>query len=104
MPLFAFLLFFAAPPQDDPADQLARDLKKLVDVFTIADREAADPVAPDQAFYQGAIPGMLKTLDPHSVFFDPGLSPGTNNVANFGVVSSQGNNPRQMQFGVRFSF
>jgi carboxyl-terminal processing protease len=72
MPLFAFLLFFAAPPQDDPAEQLARDLKKLVDVFTIADRESADPVIPDQAFYQGAIPGMLKSLDPHSIFFDPG--------------------------------
>ncbi len=72
MPLFAFLLFFAAPPQDDPAEKLARDLKKLVDVFTIADRESADPVIPDQAFYQGAIPGMLKTLDPHSIFFDPG--------------------------------
>ena len=72
MPLFAFLLFLAAPPQDDPAEQLARDLKKMIDVFTIADREAADPVSPDQAFYQGAIPGMLKTLDPHSIFFDPG--------------------------------
>src|SRR6202050_759286 len=72
MPLFAFLLFLAAPPQDDPAEQLARDLKKLVDVFTIADREGADPVIPDQAFDQGAIPGMLKVLDPHSIFFDPG--------------------------------
>jgi carboxyl-terminal processing protease len=72
MPFFAFLLFFAAPPQDDPAEQLARDLKKLIDVFSIADREGADPVVPDQAFYQGAIPGMLKTLDPHSIFFDPG--------------------------------
>jgi carboxyl-terminal processing protease len=72
MPLFAFLLLFAAPPQDDPAVQLARDLKKLIDVFSIADREGADPVVPDQAFYQGAIPGMLKTLDPHSIFFDPG--------------------------------
>jgi carboxyl-terminal processing protease len=72
MPLFAFLLLLAAPPQDDPADQLARDLKKLIDVFSIADREGADPVVPDQAFYQGAIPGMLKTLDPHSIFFDPG--------------------------------
>ena len=40
----------------------------------------------------------------HPVFFDPGLSPGTNNVANFGVVSSQGNNPRQLQFGIRLSF
>jgi carboxyl-terminal processing protease len=72
MPFFAFLLLFAAPPQDDPAEQLARDLKKLIDVFNIADREAADPVLPDPAFYQGAIPGMLKTLDPHSIFFDPG--------------------------------
>ncbi|HVO97957.1 MAG TPA: S41 family peptidase [Bryobacteraceae bacterium] len=71
MPIFALFLFLAAP-QDDPAEQLARDLKKLIDVFNIADREAADPVAPDAAFYQGAIPGMLKTLDPHSVFFDPG--------------------------------
>jgi carboxyl-terminal processing protease len=72
MPLFAFLLLLAAPPQDDPAEQLARDLKKMIDVFNIADREGADPVVPDQAFYQGAIPGMLKTLDPHSIFFDPG--------------------------------
>jgi carboxyl-terminal processing protease len=71
MPLFAFLLFFAAPPQDDPADQLARDLKKLIDVFNIADREAADPVPAETALYQGAIPGMLKVLDPHSIFFDP---------------------------------
>ena len=73
MPIFAlFLLFAPQPPQDDPAEKLARDLKKMIDVFNIADREAADPVVPDQAFYQGAIPGMLKTLDPHSVFFDPG--------------------------------
>jgi carboxyl-terminal processing protease len=71
MPLFALLLFLA-PAEDDPADQLARDLKKMIDVFNIADREAADPVAPDAAFYQGAIPGMLKVLDPHSIFFDPG--------------------------------
>jgi carboxyl-terminal processing protease len=72
MPVFALFLFLAAPPPDDPAEQLARDLKKLIDVFNIADAQAADPVAPEQAFYQGAIPGMLKTLDPHSIFFDPG--------------------------------
>ncbi len=35
------------------------------------DEQAADPVSPDQAIYQGAIPGMLRTLDPHSIFFDP---------------------------------
>jgi carboxyl-terminal processing protease len=69
MPFFAFLLFFAA---DDPGDQLARELKKIVDVFVTVDQQAADPIPPDIAFYQGAIPGMLKTLDPHSIFFDPG--------------------------------
>ena len=26
---------------------------------------------PGQAIYKGAIPGMLRTLDPHSTFFDP---------------------------------
>jgi len=69
MPFLAFLLFLAA---DDPADTLARELKKMLDVFVTVDREAADPVTPDVAFYQGAIPGMLRTLDPHSIFFDPG--------------------------------
>jgi carboxyl-terminal processing protease len=69
MPFFAFLLLFAA---DDPGDQLARELKKIVDVFVAVDQHAADPISPDVAFYQGAIPGMLRTLDPHSIFFDPG--------------------------------
>jgi carboxyl-terminal processing protease len=31
----------------------------------------ADPVDPDKSIYNGAIPGMLRTLDPHSNFFDP---------------------------------
>ena len=33
--------------------------------------QAADPVNTQQPIYQGAIPGMLRTLDPHSIFFDP---------------------------------
>jgi len=73
MPIFAFLLFFAADDSvNDPAAQLARELKKVVDVFVTMDQQAADPVPPEAAFYQGAIPGMLRTLDPHSIFFDPG--------------------------------
>jgi hypothetical protein len=39
----------------------------------------------------------------HPEFFDPFLDP-TAGASSFGVVSSQGNNPRQMQFGIRFSF
>ena len=30
-----------------------------------------DKLNPDAAIYNGAIPGMLRTLDPHSSFFDP---------------------------------
>jgi carboxyl-terminal processing protease len=55
----------------DPAQTLIPEIKKLIDVFSTLDREAAEPVEPDTAFYQGAIPGMLRTLDPHSSFFDP---------------------------------
>jgi hypothetical protein len=39
----------------------------------------------------------------HPVFFDGVLDP-TAGVGNFGVTGSQGNNPRQLQFGIRFSF
>ena len=31
----------------------------------------ADKVTSDKGIYKGAIPGMLRTLDPHSNFFDP---------------------------------
>jgi carboxyl-terminal processing protease len=54
------------------ADDLERQMKSVVDAFAILERNAADPVTADQAFYQGAIPGLLRKLDPHSVFFDPG--------------------------------
>jgi len=63
------LLLFANPP--DPAD-LQTLLKRFTGVFATVEREAADPVTSDQAIYQGAIPGMLRRLDPHSIFFDPG--------------------------------
>jgi len=38
----------------------------------------------------------------HPVFFDPGLDP--TNPGSFGTTTAQGNNPRQMQFGLRFKF
>ncbi|MGH9557907.1 MAG: S41 family peptidase [Bryobacteraceae bacterium] len=56
----------------DPAAPLETGVKTIVDVFAAVEANAADPVPSDVAFYQGAIPGMLRTLDPHSIFFDPG--------------------------------
>ena len=56
----------------DPPDELPREVKRLVDAFAIVNDYAADAPNAEQAFYQGAIPGLLRKLDPHSVFFDPG--------------------------------
>jgi carboxyl-terminal processing protease len=52
-------------------DELAKLMKRLIDAYSIVEQNAADPVTSEQAFYQGAIPGLLRKLDPHSAFFDP---------------------------------
>jgi carboxyl-terminal processing protease len=54
------------------ADDLDSQMKSVIGAFAIVQQNAADPVPSEQAFYQGAIPGLLRRLDPHSVFFDPG--------------------------------
>ncbi len=45
--------------------------KQFTKVYDEVERNFADPVSPDTAIYKGAIPSMLRTLDPHSNFFDP---------------------------------
>src|SRR5271167_2865641 len=46
-------------------------LKQFTDVYAVIEDNYAEPVNPDKAIYNGAIPGMLHALDPHSNFFDP---------------------------------
>jgi len=46
-------------------------LKQFTDVYALVEENYAEPVNPDKAIYNGAIPGMLHALDPHSNFFDP---------------------------------
>ena len=53
------------------ADDLDSQIKRLVDAYALIEQNSADPVSSEQVFYQGVIPGMLRRLDPHSVFFDP---------------------------------
>ncbi len=46
-------------------------LRSFSDVYKVVQENYAEPVNPDKAIYNGAIPGMLRVLDPHSNFFDP---------------------------------
>src|SRR6202522_551334 len=46
-------------------------LKQFTDVYSVVEDNYAEPVNADKAIYNGAIPGMLHALDPHSNFFDP---------------------------------
>jgi carboxyl-terminal processing protease len=55
-----------------PNDSDVRDsLRSFGQVYDIVQQNYAEPVNPDKAIYNGAIPGMLRVLDPHSNFFDP---------------------------------
>lgn len=62
-------------PTDDSDVQTG--LGAFTKVYDAVEQNYADPVDPDRAIYGppqsnlGAIPGMLRTLDPHSNFFDP---------------------------------
>lgn len=68
--LLACAVFCAAA--DAPRDDDAVAMKRFIDAYQILTGHEADPIDLDKAFYQGAIPGLLRHLDPHSVFFDPG--------------------------------
>jgi len=57
----------AARPQQQDAEAALRQFMSLLDVV---EDNYATTVEPDTAVY-GAIAGMLRTLDPHSHFYDP---------------------------------
>lgn len=85
--LFTVVLFFAVcalagtllqrrvgaqSSQDE--SQLRDSLKDFADVYTLVEQNYAEPITQDKAddvIYDGAIPGMLQVLDPHSHFYDP---------------------------------
>jgi carboxyl-terminal processing protease len=54
--------------------QLRDNLKSFTDVYALVEKNYAEPITGDKAdgaIYDGAIPGMLRVLDPHSTFYDP---------------------------------
>ncbi len=66
------LCALVAPAAQPVSGEDEQAMRRFIDALGILDQNAADPVNLDQGFYQGAIPGMLRHLDPHSVFFDEG--------------------------------
>jgi len=62
----AHVLAAAAADED-----LSKEMRAMSDAYTLIEQNFADPVSSERVFYEGAIPGMLRTLDPHSNFLDP---------------------------------
>jgi carboxyl-terminal processing protease len=64
------LLFFAlqAAAQDN---DLENAIRVFTGVYAKVEANAADKVDPNRAVYEGALPSLLRKLDPHSVFFTP---------------------------------
>ena len=52
-------------------DEVQQSIKTFAKVYALVEENFADKVTSDKAIYKGAIGGMLRTLDPHSSFFDP---------------------------------
>jgi carboxyl-terminal processing protease len=85
--LFTVVLFFAvcavvgsvlqrrvgAQTSEDQS-QLRDSLNSFANVYALVEQNYAEPITGDKAddaIYDGAIPGMLHVLDPHSNFYDP---------------------------------
>jgi carboxyl-terminal processing protease len=54
-----------------PQAELSSGLQTFTRFYNLVERNFAENVSAERALFQGAIPGMLRTLDPHSAFIDP---------------------------------
>lgn len=62
----------AQPNAAIPSDEdLKASIESFTKVYDLVDQNNSEKLNPDKSIYRGAIPGMLRTLDPHSNFFDP---------------------------------
>jgi carboxyl-terminal processing protease len=85
--LFTLVLFFTTcaiagtvlqkkvgAQSSEDESQIRDSLKAFTNVYALVEQNYAEPISGDKAdvaIYDGAIPGMLRTLDPHSNFYDP---------------------------------
>ena len=69
---FLFVLALLAWPLHAlDGDPLEENLRHFLDVYSVVEANYADSIDPEEVFYQGVLPGMMQTLDPHSAFLDP---------------------------------
>jgi carboxyl-terminal processing protease len=85
--LFTLVLFFTTcalagtflqkkvgAQSSEDESQIRDSLRQFTNVYALVEQNYAEPITgekADIAIYDGAIPGMLRTLDPHSNFYDP---------------------------------
>jgi len=85
--LFTMILFFAVcavagsvlqrkvgAQSSADESQLRDSLRSFTNVYSLVEQNYAEPLEGEKAnaaIYDGAIPGMLRVLDPHSSFYDP---------------------------------
>jgi len=85
--LFTMVLFFAVcavagsflqrkvgAQSSADESQLRDSLRSFTNVYSLVEQNYAEPIDGEKAnavIYDGAIPGMLRVLDPHSSFYDP---------------------------------
>src|SRR5438445_13855811 len=68
---FLGVLFGQRVASGGSANDVNESLRQFTSVYSLVEQNYAEPLKADKAIYNGAIPGMLRTLDPHSSFFDP---------------------------------
>ena len=68
--LFGGLYGTSARATASDAGDFQDSIRTFTRVLAIVQQNYAEPVDTDKAIYNGAIPGMLRVLDPHSNFFD----------------------------------
>jgi len=52
-------------------DDIRQSLRQFTKGLNVVEENFAEKLSPDKTIYKGAIPGMARTLDPHTSFFDP---------------------------------
>lgn len=71
MRLLFVLALLAWPLPALDGDSLEENLRRFLDVYNVVEANYTDVIDPEEVFYQGVLPGMMQTLDPHSAFLDP---------------------------------